>query len=304
MNEKLILLKFIAKAQGLSEEQVAGLLYQTPEGEDNPVLKENALQELLDLDKKRVVELKKSVDTTKFFQQGYDKARGEVLSKEERKIAEKFGIEESLKLGDLVDAVVKKQTETLTKDSELTDDKVKIHPIYLALEKAKKEELTKLSETHKTEIETLNSQFQNTQIWNETSGKILNYFNSLNPVLPKNAKLAQNQRNDFIEKFKDYEFQIVEGQKDPVVLKGGKRIEDSHGNPVTLQSLVTSTTMNYFELAKQNDKGNSGNGGGDSGGQFSIKVPKNEEEFNKAFFEASTAEERTAIKEAYESAQN
>lgn len=298
-----ILLGYVAKQHGITEAAAAELLFENnSEEQGEKALKETALADLLTLDQKRVATIKEAVDTTASFEQGYQKAQKETLSKEEKRLGEKFGIKDKLKLTELVDAIVQKQVEAVSGET-LDPEKIKAHPLYLALERDSQKTLETLSETHKTELEKLSSEYSKKEVWGKTSGKILEYFDALNPVLPKDAVLAGNQKRDFVNKFTQYDFETVEGQEDPLVMQNGKRVEDAHGNPVTLASLVANTTSKYYELAVQGDKGNAGNrSGGGSGG--SVTVPANEQEYNEAFFNAKTEEERTALTAAYEAAQS
>lgn len=302
-----ILLKYLAKQHGITEEQAAELLYQQSEdgeGLDKTKLKEDALQGLLSKDQERVTALKGTVDKTAVFDEAYAKAKKEVLAKEEKKLAKKYGIEEdNLKLDKLVDSIVNKQVEAAAADGELTDDKVKTHPTYLALERSKTEDIESLTTKHEAEVKKIQDGYARTEALTTVKGKVLTYFDDLKPVLSKDGAKAANQRQVFANMFEAYEYQTEEGQDEPLVLKDGKRLEDAHGNPISLKALVQNTAEQYYDFAVQDPKGNAGNGGGAGGSGGGISVPKNEDEYNTAIFNANSPEERMAIADAWEASQ-
>ena len=302
-----ILLGYIAKQYSITEEQAAALLYQKAEegdGLDKTKIKDDALTTLLSKDKDRVTALKEAVDKTELFDQAYAKAKKEVTEATEKKLVKKYGVEdEKLKLDKLVDHIVTKQVEAATAEGELTDDKIKAHPTYLALERTKAEEIETLTASHASKIKEIQDGHSALETVKTVKGKVLTYFDDLKPVLSKDGTKAANQRTVFANMFEDYEYQLQEGQTDPLVLKDGKRLEDEHGNPVTLKSLVSNTAQQYYDFAVQDPKDGPGNGQGEGGGAGTTTVPKNQEELNTAIFNAKSTEERLQIADAYEASQ-
>lgn len=304
MDLQKILLGYIAKQHGITEETVAELLFtKSEEDETKLVLKENALEILLEKDTARVETLKGSgVDKTAIFDEAYAKAKKDELTKAEKRISKAYNIDGNYKLDDLVAKVVEVKVAEATEGTELTDEKVKLHPTYLALEKLKNEEISTLTTNHEAAIAKINDDNVKKEIWQTTKVKILDYFDGLKPVLSNDGAKAARQRSDFATKFQTYEFQSQEGQDDPLVIKDGKRLEDAHGNPVTLKNLVEQTANQFYDFAVQDDKGNAGNGGASGGASGGVNVPKNESEFQEAYFNANSAEERQAIQDAWDAA--
>jgi hypothetical protein len=193
---------------------------------------------------------------------------------------------------ELVELIVSKAAK-----SGLEEDKVKLHPVYLGLESAKKKEL----ETIKAEAEAKISEMQNGFKRKETIGsvqaKARELFLSLNPVLASAADVAQNQTAVFLSKFEGYDYEFTDGGGVIVKDTTGKRLEDAHGNPVNLNQLVSSEAGKLFEFRKQDDKGNAGNAG--STGGATVTAPKNESEYLEAMISAQTPEAREAISKAW-----
>lgn len=303
MNEKEILLSFLAKQYGMTEDAAAELLYTKSEDDDTKtVLKENALQDLLAKDKERVKTIKTTaVDKTAIYDEAFNDAKKKVLGKAEKALAKKYGIEgEEFKLDTLVADIVTKQTEGLKGDNMITEDKVKKHPTYLALERSKTEELEALTNTHKSEVEKIQADYVRTETLGDVKGKVLGYFDGLKPVLSKDVTRAANQRSDFADRFSNYNYE-KDGDKYLMLDSDNKRMEDEHGNPIYLDKFVQNEASKIYDFAVQSPKGGAGNGdgsGGASGGK--VTIPTSEDEYNTAIFNATTTEERTAITEAYE----
>ena len=294
-----IMLGYITKQYNISEDEAAELLFKkTEDGSaiDKTKLKDDALKSILKMDADRVSTIKGSVDKTQIFNDAYDKAKKEVLSKEEKKIAEKYGIElGSLKLPGLIEEVVKKHLES-NKKSEVDEDKIKLHPAYLALEKNSKKAIDDLVAKHTEELSTLNTSYTKKELQKKAKSKALSIFDNLNPVLSKDPIKAARQRDDFSTKFDSYEYQ--EEGEDLIPMKDGKRLEDKHGHVITLESLTNDLANKYYDFSVQDSKDSSGNHG-----KTKTKVtgvPKDKDSYNQAIFNATTVEERTALADAWE----
>ena len=300
MNTEELLLKLIATQQGISEEAAAELLFTKSEEDGKLTVKEDALKTLLASDAKRVEDLKSVAtdDKTKIYDKAFAEAKKDVLTKEEKALAEKYGIEgTNFKLHDLVETIVTKQTEGLKGDLN-NEDAIKKSPTYLTLERAMKEEKEALEAAHAKEVEGIQANYSRTELVTDVKSRVLGYFDNLNPVLSK--KNAAYQREDFANRFDKYNYER-DGDKFLMLGEDGKRMEDKHGHPVYLEKFVSEEAGKLYDFAKQSPKGGAGNGGdgGGSGGN-NFKVPTNEDEFNTAIFNATSDAEIDAITAAYE----
>lgn len=291
-----VLLSFLQKAHRMTKEQAAELLYK--KSEDGTIneeeFNENFEADLLKADQERVKTLQEKVDTSKKFDEGYNKAKKETLEKFEKKLRKDFSVkDEKLNGTDLIKHIVNTKSE----QSKLSADDVKKHPLFLELEASKTEEIEKLATEYDAKIEGLETGYQKSQTLKDLKKRAITLLDAKKPVLPKDAVAASNQKELFANIFDAYEYQ-KDGEK-TLVLEDGKRKEDAHGNPIYFEDLVDTTSSQYFEFQKQNKKGTPGEESGQGGGNA---VPKNEEEFNKAYFEANTPEERQEIQDGWDAA--
>jgi hypothetical protein len=204
------------------------------------------------------------------FQDGYKKGKSESLSNLEKEAIEKYEIEvdpeNPLQGLDLIDHIVTTKAKP-GKGTGLTDDAVKAHPVYQAAERQWKKTLKDKEtefETQKTEIET---RYKKDQVFNTVSGKALGVLAKMNPILPTNAEVAKTWQENFVNSFKEYEFEEQDGGH-ILVKKDGKVVDDGHGNTVDFETLVKSRAPKFFEFKANNGGANAGNGkAGDSGNQ-------------------------------------
>ena len=295
-----LLLGYVTKQYNITDEQAAELLYKkSDDGKlDKTKLKDDALKGLLAKDKERVTALKgKEVDETALFDKAYDKALAKVNTKLEKQLVKDYGVEiGDRKLPELLKHVIETKSTSKKGDKELTDDDVKKHPVYLSLEKAKAKEVADLTEGHTKEIDTLKATHAKGETLSGVKKQVATAFTKLKPVLSKDATKAANQVARFSNQFDSYDY---EKQTDGsyLVLKDGKRLEDGHGNPITLDKLVSEKAEAEYDFEAQGEKESAGNEGG---GGDATKVPTNEAEFTDAIFNATTDEERMKITDAYE----
>lgn len=89
----------------------------------------------------------------------------------------------------------------------------------------------------------------------------------------------------------------------------GKRIDDNHGNPQTLEKDVREKAAALFAFKKQPDAGNagnkndSGNAGQQPQGKYTGKVPATLEDFNKLYFSLEDAAARSDLAKQFKEAQ-
>ena len=198
-----------------------------------------------------------------------------------------------------METIVANTLETAKADPNSLDEAtIKKHPFFLETEAAKNDQIAQLEERYKKEIQEIQTGYAREESLRTVLGEVSIYFDSLNPVLSKDAAKAANQKNDFLEKFKDFDYETLENGK-RVVIKDGKRLEDDHANPIYLDGFVRTKAEERFDFAVQTPKGNAGNEGGAEGGKTTI--PQNEDEFNMAILNATSSEERESIQAAWDS---
>lgn len=298
-----IFVQMLSKQHGMSASEVNKILF-SPSAEDKEKLdlskiNPNAVKELLAKDATRVTEIKDGVDLTEVKKTAKAEAKKEVLGEAEKKLAAKYKIkyvEGETKLDNLVTEIVANSTPA---GKELTDDIIKKHPTYLALETAHSSKVKQLTDDHTATIESLKGEHSaKSQLIDvkKLGGKFLN---DLKPILSKTAAVADNQRNDFLNKLDAYQYQKEGNDFILIDPKTNKRLEDEHGRAVKLSDKVNELATVSFDFQKQDKKGNAGNGG-DGSGDGSVTIPTDEADYNKAMAEANTVEDREKIHNAWE----
>ena len=301
---KTIITGLLSKAYNFDNGKIAEL-FKDGETELSEDQQKEILQKLLDEDAKRVEAIKKSVDTKPAFQDGFKKAQGEILTKFEKDLKEKFGLE-SDKMGlELVEEVVSKKSEG-GQGGDLTEDAIKRSKVFQDMESNLKKQITTVKTEYETKINEIQDGYKAEQTFSNVSQKALQIFNGLNPILPQNKTVADNQVKFFVNSLKDFKFD-VQDERIVVMDKDGKVLEDGHGNSRSFEDIVKETASGLFEFKANNGGSGSGNGGqgqGGSGSSYAGNVPKTFEELEKVMSDTSISiEDRSNIMAEYEKAQ-
>lgn len=255
-----------------SEDEIKKMLY-TENDDGEQVLKDDAAQVLIDMDAARIKRIREESgqDGGKKFEEGYNKARKEVLTKFENDVRERFGIT-SDKTG--IDLIAE-YGEMVGKGGSITAEKIKTHPEFLKIEK-------EWRVNHEAEVEKVKNEFtefRNNIERNQKLSKVKSVaeqeFLKLNPSLSEDPVKAKRQTEMFLSRFDGYDYDIVDN--DIVVKKGDSRLEDGHGNPIGFGNLVKNEAEQLFDFRKQEDRGSPGNQ--TTGGSGSTRLTR--EEWNK-----------------------
>lgn len=288
----------LTKTLNMSEDEIKSLIYK--EDTDNE-LKDDALQLLLDQDAERISKIKEANKSSRDDQ--YKRGQRETAEKWEKDIRTTFGIEDDLTGDELLAKVVEIKAEG-SGDGDLTDDKVKAHPVYIALQREKDKSIKDMEAEHKRALEEAESNFNNKVTKTSVNQRAIQYIRSKNPILPEDASKATKRLNLVTHELESYNFK-QDGDDILVVDENGQLLTDAHNNPITFESLVDGIGDTYFDFQKPDDKGGKGGTGtgnkNDFGkGNFSrVKVPQSAEELEEALKNAKTPEERTAISQAF-----
>ena len=301
---KTIITGLLSKAYNFDNGKIAEL-FKDGETELSEDQQKEILQKLLDEDAKRVEAIKKSVDIKPAFQDGFKKAKSEVLTDFEKGLKEKFGIESDKTGLELVDEVVSKKSEG-GQGSDVTEDAIKRSKVFQDMESNLKKQVTTVKTEYETKINEIQDGYKAEKTFSNVSQKALQIFNGLNPILPQNKTVADNQVKFFVNTLKDFKFD-VQDERIVVMDKDGKVLEDGHGNSRSFEDIVKETASGLFEFKANNGGSGSGNGGqgqGGSGSSYAGNIPKTFEELEKVMGDNSISiEDRSNIMAEYEKAQ-
>ena len=301
---KTIITGLLSKAYNFDNGKIAEL-FKDGETELSEQQQTEILNKILEIDAQRVENIKKSVDKKDAFQDGFKKAKSEVFKDFEKELKEKFGLE-SDKMGlELVEELVSKKSEG-GQGGDLTEDAIKRSKVFQDMESNLKKQNTTVKTEYETKINEIQDGYKAEQTFSNVSQKALQIFNGLNPILPQNKTVADNQVKFFVNTLKDFKFD-VQDERIVVMDKDGKVLEDGHGNSRSFEDIVKETASGLFEFKANNGGSGSGNGGqgqGGSGSSYAGNVPKTFEELEKVMSDTSISiEDRSNIMAEYEKAQ-
>lgn len=301
---KTIITGLLSKAYNYDNGKIAEL-FKDGETELSEQQQTEILNKILEIDAQRVENIKKSVDKKDAFQDGFKKAKSEVLTDFEKGLKEKFGIESDKTGLELVEEVVSKKSEG-GQGGDVTEDAIKRSKVFQDMESNLKKQVTTVKTEYETKINEIQDGYKAEKTFSNVSQKALQIFNGLNPILPQNKTVADNQVKFFVNTLNDFKFD-VQDERIVVMDKDGKVIEDGHGNSRSFEDIVKETASGLFEFKANNGGSGSGNGGqgqGGSGSSYAGNVPKTFEELEKVMGDNSISiEDRSNIMAEYEKAQ-
>lgn len=297
-----------------------GKAYKIPKTEIDRILSDNTDDaagetEVLEKDTTRV-EVLKTPKRGSTFQDGYAKGKKESLETFEKELAEHFQIDpetlaEENRTGlNLVENIIAAKAKT--GGSNLTEDQIKASPVYQKAEQGWKKQVKEANDQWKAKYDQLESGHKKAAVFQTVSGKVLNILKEMNPVLPTDAKVANTWQNNFVNSFKDYDFELQDDGR-IVAMKDGKVIEDGHGATIDFETLVKGRAPEYFEFKANNGGANAGNGkpgeggsGSGSGKQYpaGITKPKTFDDYAKIVSDTNIKlEDRQIVREVWEQEQ-
>ena len=300
---KTIITGLLSKAYNFDNGKIAEL-FKDGETELSEDQQTEILNKILEIDAQRVENIKKSVDKKDAFQDGFKKAKSEVLTDFEKGLKEKFGVESDKTGLELVEELVSKKSEG--GQGDLTEDVIKRSKVFQDMESNLKKQIKQTETDFQNKINEIQDGYKAEQTFSNVSQKALQIFNGLNPILPQNKTVADNQVKFFVNTLKDFKFD-VQDERIVVMDKDGKVLEDGHGNSRSFEDIVKETASGLFEFKANNGGSGSGNGGqgqGGSGSSYAGNVPKTFEELEKVMSDTSISiEDRSNIMAEYEKAQ-
>lgn len=285
---KEIFLEVLGKTLNMPVDEVARLVFKhADDGTATDEIAENAKSAIEGAIANHISKVKTGDGGGKAdFDKGHAAGKKEALDAFEARLKKDLGIQSDAKGVDLVKEAIAKSIA-----SEMSEDKVRLHPAYLALEQRYTADTAALEEKYKGEIEAVKSEYSRKERFGAAKDWISSVLDPMNPILPENTTAAKTWREQFYSQFSAYDFQ-GEGP-DAILLQDGKRIDNTFGHPMRLRDKVAELAPNFFDFKKQDDKGAPGNRTPQAPtgtGQF-----KNLAEARQAYQEAPDAKARAAM---------
>lgn len=274
MEAKELLVGVFTKTLNKTPEEISELLYQTAEGSDEVTLKDDAIDLVLDHDATRISNVKKSTKPNeKALKDQYLKGFKEGKAELEGEMKQHSGLESDALGSDLVKEVV-----THLSDCNVpSEDQIKAHPLFVALEKNRvpKEDYDKLHKEH----EDFKTNQDKTQRLASVKRDVLTIFAGLKPIVSENQTVAQTRQKDFLTKFEAYDYDVAE-DGNHLVKQNGSRMEDKHGNPIKFADFVKDVAMLNYDFQVGDDRGNAGNTNDGVQTNSRIEVPTDEKDYH------------------------
>ncbi|MCA9497105.1 MAG: hypothetical protein KC589_09240 [Nanoarchaeota archaeon] len=259
------------------------------------------------MDKKRVDAIEKASDDQlkERFDNGYAKAKQEVLSDFEKSVRDKFSFSSDKKGVDLISELVSSKLKSV-KDGAIDPDQIMKSSTYMDMIKQKDDEKLAEIEKIKGSYEDQISSYKKAEVNKVLSEKAMSIIDGLKPVFSSNSEVAANQRktliNDILNSGK---FELNDKGSIIPLNEDGKVLLDDHKNPVKYDDIVINRTKSLFDIQVAKDRSSSGGAGGsdDDKEKPSFKwdgnAPKNSNEYIKLIQSAGSLEEKAAITESW-----
>lgn len=300
---KKLLLEFLSKTHKKAVEHFESMLFK----EDSDELNDDAIDQLIELDKTRVEGFNAKLSEEKDKQ--YKRGVRETSEQWEKDIKETFGLTTENTGEELIAEVLALKPGTEGGegggDGEITDETVKAHPTYQALQKAKAESEKSIRSEYEEKLKAVENDYTAKSTRQIVNSVALQKMKGLNPILSEDTDKANKQLKNALRDLDGYTF-VKDGDTYKVMDEEGKLVDDGHGNPVSFDDLIENVTKSNFDLGEGNGGGGKGTGTGNKNdpnrNKFKVgTIPKNGEELKAALRAETDESKREAIVEAYES---
>lgn len=276
-----------------------GRILKDGETTDDVATPDSILKTMNELDKTRVKTLKEAGEKEK-FQEGYKKAKGEVLTETETAIKAKYGITSDLKGEDLYEHII---STKLKEAGATSEDEIKKSSTYQALEQRLKKEVKEAVEAGERKYQEFEASVKKEGTFSKVGSSAIEILTGLNPILPTNATVAETYKKDFLNELKGFDYEEKDGKI--FVSKDGKLLTDEHGHTLEWETHVKNIAAHRFEFKQNNEGENAGNENDPKKKNAPVKYPKdvkrptNESELSDVLAKITDTEDKRTVIEEY-----
>jgi len=186
----------------------------------------------------------------------YNRGIKEGASKIEKEIKDKYSVESDLIGLELMDSIVLKQTEEVSKAGAKDVSK---HPDYIKLETTITKQLKDRDKEWEGKLALKESEFKREKLFEKIKDKALVNLESRKPILPTDPRKAQVWRETYLNELRAGNYQESDDGAPIVLDKEGNALKDPHGNPITFDEYEKSISDRYFEYPAAVSRSSSGN---------------------------------------------
>lgn len=286
---KQVLLGLLSKAYKQDNGEVADLLNSEELTEEQG---KELLEKFLTLDSNKVASIKEENKTA--FQDGFKKAKAEVLGDFEKSILETFpSANKELKGLDLIKSLQGNSEKTIT-DSDVLSSLP-----YLNMEKRLKTEMEQAIAAKDQELKDVISTHKKDRVFSTIESKVMSIREQMGAVIPSDSHIANTASRNLLRDLKEHDFDIKEDGT-ILIVKDGKPMQDAHGNTVQFEDFAKTHVRNYYAISNNNGGSNSGSGSSDDSnkGQGAARVFKTQDEVMNFLDGDASYEDKQAVIQA------
>lgn len=273
---------FVVKAFKLTNEDLASLYNEAGELTDFSLIEQK--------DAERIKKL--STDKTNQYNRGLK----EGAEKVEKAIKEKYEVESDLIGVELFDHVIETKLSNV-KDKSGTD--IMAHPEVIKLVNQHSKALKDKDKEKEEAVKKIQSEIESNNLFKQVEDSALVRFESLNPILPADAKKAKALKDILVADLKKNKYQKV-GDDYVVLNEDGTPLQDEHGHSITFEDHVKGHAERYFDFKAAEDRSSSGNNNQQNGQSKKVRMPKDEAEYQEMMKDNSyTSKEKIEIKDLF-----
>lgn len=288
-----LLVSALAKTLNKSTDDIKSIILKP----DSAELNDDALDKVLSLDTERITAInnRNKTDKESQFKRGYKEAS----EKWTRDVRDGFGLDADVTDEELLEKAKTKIGAGSKGGGEITDDKVKAHPVYLALQKEKRDKEKELNDGWQKKLDDQSGEFNKKATRGTVKTRTIELAKALKPKLSEDPAKAERQLEQIFLRLETEGYEFEPDGDDFIVKKGGENATDSHNNLVRFADLVKQATTSLYDL-DATKKTDTGNGKDNFGKKWDhLNVPSTKAEFDEAIKKAASPEERTALSKAF-----
>lgn len=301
-----------------------GTIYKMPEADvaaalpkadgSDEVDEEKALALIIQKDKERIEKIK--TDNSTKWDDAIKKATGQVWSKVEKTLKDRFDVDSELQGEELLEFIVENKKPD---GKPLTDDEVKSHPVFMKTIKELNKKLEEKDKEKEAALKEAQENFTQKEIFSEVRKEALMAFDKLGEaILPADARKADMMKQRLlIDELNQYDYTKQDGKFLPRYKAGtkdkngndigGKFVEDEHGYAMEFEDLVSKKAKENFEFKTSKDRQSPNNADNNNPPRkeqkekkYQGKAPANQREYVGLLTDDSLSpDQKIEIKEQY-----
>ena len=224
--------------------------------------KPEALQTLLDKDAARVAAF--TAKQTEHFNNGFAKAKSEVLGAFETDLKSKLKVTSDKKGLELVDEIIE-QIKEANKKGDITPDDIMRSQTYKDLQTKAEADIKKATDELSQKLAAQETQQKKKETFETVKAKAKAALEAMKPILSTDPAKAANQMEWFFNELAQYEYEIkADGSITP--MKDGKLVQNAQGYTRPMDDIAKEIAEKYYDFNAADPRGTPPGKGSDPAG--------------------------------------